>query len=150
LISVVCGVVGIAAVFVAVVLGYVRHSVFDERGFSSRVAASLEDPRVAEFAAEQITDAVIKAVPDLVGLQPVLVGLTRAGVASGPFRAAVRRAARTLHHAIMTGESKDLVLTVQDLGGVLQGALATHPALAKKVPGRLSAVIGRLRALPGG
>lgn len=150
LLSAACGVLGVTLILAGVLLGYVRRSVFDERGFSSRVAASLEDPRVAQYVGEQIADAVIRAVPDLVGLQPVLVGLARAGVSSPPFRAAVRRGARVLHRSILSGGTKDLVLTVQDLGGVLQSALATHPALAKKVPARLPAVIGRIRSLPGG
>ncbi|MGH7740566.1 MAG: hypothetical protein ACRENS_00940 [Candidatus Eiseniibacteriota bacterium] len=137
-------------IFVAVLLGYATRSIFNERAFSERVASSLGDPRVAEFAAEQITDAVIDASPDLVGVRPVLIGLTRSVVASTPFRAAVRRGARVLHHSIMTGSSTRLVLNVQDLGSILESTVAMHPALAKKIPPGLSAAVGELQSVRGG
>ena len=75
-----CGVLGVVLIFAAFLLGYATRSLFNEQAFSSRVAASLEDPRVANFVAEQLADAVIKAKPDLVGLRPVLVGVARSVV----------------------------------------------------------------------
>jgi hypothetical protein len=57
--SVVCGVLGVILIFKGVLLGYATRSLFNEQAFSSRVAASLADPRVAEFVAEHVTDAVI-------------------------------------------------------------------------------------------
>ncbi len=146
----VCGALGVLFIFVAVLLGYARRSVFDERAFSARVAASLEDPRVAGFVAEQLADALIQVKPDLVGLRPILVGLCRSVVASPPFRAAARRSARTLHHAITTGTARDVVLTVKDVGALLESTLATQPGLAAKIPPRLAAAIGNLQSLPGG
>ena len=145
-----CGVLGTVLVFVAVLLGYATRSFFNERAFSDRVAASLEDPRVARFTAERITDAVVEASPDLVGVRPVLIELTRSVVASAPFRAAIRRSARALHHSIMTGGSARLVLNAQDLGSILESMTAAHPGLAKKIPPRLSAAVGELESVRGG
>src|SRR5262252_6145022 len=73
----VCGMLGILLLLAALLLGYATRSIFNEQAFASRVAASLEDPRVANFVAEQIADGVIKAKPDLVGLRPVLVALAK-------------------------------------------------------------------------
>jgi hypothetical protein len=145
-----CGAVGILLIFAAVLLGYLTRSLFNEQAFSSRVAASLKDPDFANYVSERITDAVIKAKPDLVGLRPVLVGIGRGVVASPPFRAAVRRSARAAHHAIMSGAGTEIVLSVQDLGVVMASMAESHPALANKIPPKVSAVIGEIGSLPGG
>jgi hypothetical protein len=136
--------------FISVLLGYATRSLFNERVFADRVAVSLADPRVAEFAAVRIADAVIDASPNLVGVRPVLIGLTRSTVESPPFRAVVRRGARTLHHSIMTGASTELVVSAQDLGSILKSMETVNPALARKIPPRISAALGRLESVPGG
>jgi hypothetical protein len=150
LLSSVCGALGVLLVFAALLLGYLTRSLFNEAAFSVRVAASLEDPRFANFAAEQIADALIKAKPDLVGLRPVIIGVARSIVSSAPFRAAVRRSARTAHHAIMTGTGRDIVLDVKDVGVLLESVSETNPALSKKIPPKLSAALGKLSDLPEG
>jgi hypothetical protein len=144
------GGLGVLLILAATLLGYATRSVFDDRAFASRVAASLEDARVANFAAERIVDAVIRTKPDLVGLRPVLIGVARSVVSSTPFRAAVRRSARALHHAVMSGTGANLVLDVQDLGVLLESAAETNPKIAEKIPPQVTAALGRLRGLPGG
>ena len=148
--AVVCGSLGILLILLAVLLGYARRSLFDERAFASRVAASHEDPRVARLAAEEIADGVIAAKPDLVGLRPIIVAASKTVVASAPFRAAVKRSARTLHHAITTGTATDIVLTVKDVGAIVESAVANQPKIAGKLPAGLTAAIGKLDTLPGG
>ena len=150
ILSFVCGALGVTLILAATLLGYIGRSVFDERGFANRVAASLRDERVAEFVAENVVDGVISAKPDLVGLRPILVGVCRGVVSSAPFRAAVRRGARIAHHAVMSGSGRNVVLTVQDLGSLVEGAAENYPALAKKIPPRVSAAIGAFDSLPGG
>ena len=145
-----CGVLGILLVLVAVLLGYATRSIFNEWAFSDRITASLADPRFADYVAEQIANAVIKAKPDLVGVRPMLVGAGRLVVSSPPFRAAVRRSARAAHHAIMTGTGTEIVLGVQDLGVLVESAAATQPGIAKKIPSWLPATLARFQALPGG
>ena len=60
--ALVCGAAGIA---LGAVLSIGVESLFDARAFSERTAASLADPRVASFAAERLTDAVLEQSPDL-------------------------------------------------------------------------------------
>ena len=148
--SALCATLGILLILVALVLGYARRSLFNERAFSARVAASLEDPRVAGFVAEQIADAVIEASPDLMGLRPVLVGVSRGVVSSAPFRAAFRRAARAAHHAIMSGTAVESLLNIRDLGIIYKSAASTQTDLERKIPPRISATLGQLKELPGG
>ena len=144
------GAFGILLILAALLLGYAARSLFNEGAFAQRVASSLEDPRVANFVAEQLADAVIKAKPDLVGLRPVLVGVGRSVVTTPPFRAAVRRSARLVHHAVLSGAGKEIVLSVQDLDLLLESMAESHPGLAKKIPPRISAALGQLASLPGG
>jgi len=150
LLSTACGTLGLLLIFIAVLIGYVRRSVFEERAFAGHVAASLRDPNVAEYAAEQIADAVIEVRPNLVGVRPLLVGVAQSLVASPPFRSAVRRGARTLHHSITSGQAKNVVLTVKDVGAVFESATSLQPKLASKIPPKLSATLGKLEALPEG
>ena len=148
--SVLCGVLGVLAIFTAVLIGYARRSVFDERAFAARAAASLENPHVADYVAERITDAVIAARSDLGGLRPVIVGVARGVVSSAPFRAAAKRGARTLHRSLVDGTATNLVLTVKDVGSIVESATASNPDIAKKIPPKLQAAIGTLETLPAG
>jgi hypothetical protein len=145
-----CGTLGLLLIFTAVLTGYTRRSLFDERAFASRIANSLGNPHVAEYAAEQIADGLINARPDLVGLRPVLIGVAQGIVSSPPFRAAVRRAARLLHHSITSGQAQNIVLTVKDVGAVFESVSATSPEIAGKIPPKISATLGKLDALPEG
>jgi hypothetical protein len=144
------GTLGVLLILAALLLGYATRSLFNENAFASRVAASLEDPRVANFVAEQLADAVIRAKPDLVGLRPVLVGVARSVVTTPPFRAAVRRSARLVHHAVLSGTGKEILLSVQDLDVLLQSMAQARPDLAEKIPARWTAALGELDSLPGG
>lgn len=148
--SVVFGTLGVLFIFAAVLLGYARRSVFDQRAFSARIAAGLEDPGASAFVSDQLTDVVIKANPDLVGVRPMIAGVTRSVVSSAPFRAAVRRSAHALHRAIMSGTASNLVLTVKDVGAVFQSATSLQPELAEKLPRRAAAALARLDSLPSG
>jgi len=146
----IAGAVGVLLIFLGVLLGYATHSLFNEWVFSDRIAASLQNPRVADFVAQQIADATIAAKPDLVGLRPVLIGVGRSLVASAPFRAAVRRGARAMHRAILNGTGRSVALSVQDLGVLIESAAELQPGLAKRIPARLSTALGRLEQLPAG
>lgn len=145
-----CGTLGLLLIFTAVLTGYTRRSLFNENAFASRVANSLGNPHVAEYASEQIADGLIRARPDLVGLRPVLIGVSQGVVSSPPFRAAVRRAARLLHHSITSGQAKNIVLTVKDVGAVFESVSATSPGIAGKIPPKVSATLGKLDDLPEG
>jgi hypothetical protein len=80
----------------------------------------------------------------------VLVGVGRSVVSSPPFRAAVRRAARATHHAIFSGTGREIVLSVKDLGVLVQSLSESHPALANRIPPQMSAALARIDELPGG
>jgi hypothetical protein len=145
-----CEVLGTVTLVVGVLLGYATRSVFNSEAFSSRVAASLSEPGVSAYVAGKIADGVIAAKPDLTGLRPLIVAGGRSVVGSAPFRAAARRAALEAHRALMSGTGEKIMLSVRDVGEILQATLAMHPDVAAKLPRRLSTRLASLEDLPGG
>ena len=144
-----CGILFVAAVTWAVIAKYATRVLFDPGVFSSRVAESLEDPRVARVAAGQITDQIISFRRDLTPYRPLVFGSMQQIVASAPFRALVRQAARKIHPVLIT-RGEDLSMTVNDLGLIVREALATNPALAGKVPEKARFVLGSTENWPTG
>ena len=143
-------VLGVLALVLGVLLGYVTRSVFNSEAFSKRVAASLSEPGVSAYVAGKIADGVVAAKPDLTGVRPFIIAGSRSLVASPPFRLAARRAALEAHRALMSGTVEKLMLSVQDVGGILKSALSMNPDLAAKLPPKLSARIVALEDLPAG
>ena len=144
------GVLGVVALMLGVLLGYVTRSVFNSEVFSEHVSASLSEPGVSEYVAGKVADAVTAAKPDLIGLRPLIIAGGRSVVSSPPFRAAARRAALEAHRALMSGTAEKLILSVHDIGEILQATLAMHPDAAAKLPPRLSAELAALDDLPAG
>jgi hypothetical protein len=148
--AVACEALGVTALLLAVLLGYANRAVFDSEGFARRLSASLSEPGVANFVAAKIADGVVAAKPDLTGLRPLIIAGGRTVVGSPPFRAAARRAALEAHRSLMSGTGQKIMLTVKDVGEILQAALAEHPQLASKLPRKLSARLAALDELPAG
>lgn len=110
-------------------------SALDPVTFGDRVAASLSDPRVSAYAADRITNAVLEESPDLVAVRPLLVTVAEGVARSDPMRDVVRSAARSAHRAVFAERTRQLVLSVPDVGVLLQSAFATTSAdLADRIP----------------
>jgi hypothetical protein len=138
---------GALLVLAGVVATYSSHVLFDQRAFARRVAASLEDDRVASYVASQLTDAIVLERPDLVTVRPALLAGVRAVIGTATFRSLVQRGAREAHASLLEGAAGRLVVSLPDFATVLKSALATDPALAGRLPAGLSAA-SRLSDLP--
>ncbi len=118
---------------------------FRAEAFGDRAAASLDDPRVAAFVADRITNVAVRQSPDLIAARPILLATANGLVSSPPFRALVRRAARRAHQALFSESAREMVLVVPDVEVLLRGALAqASPQLAEKIPARLNTVLASL------
>ena len=118
---------------------YVTRALFDPDDFASRAASSLRDPRVSAFVATEISDAAIRERPDLIAVRPLLVGVSEGIVSSEAGQALARRAARSVHRGLLSEGGRDVLLSIPDVGILLQSALASaNPQLAAKVPKRIS------------
>jgi hypothetical protein len=104
--------------------------------FADRVAASLADERVAAFAAEHVTDAVLAQQRDLTAVRPLILAVAQDVVRSSAFRGIARTAARRAHDALFSQMGRSVVLSIPDLEVVVRSALAGSPAGVPAVPAR--------------
>jgi hypothetical protein len=118
----------------SVVSLYSTRTLFNASRFSDRVAASLDQPPIARIVAAQVADQIIEAHRDLTAYRPLLLGSLEYLVSSSPFRAAVQRAARTTHEALLSSSGADLALNISDFGILAQTALSENPQIATRVP----------------
>ncbi|HWE22364.1 MAG TPA: hypothetical protein VG496_00365, partial [Myxococcales bacterium] len=112
----------------------------DPGQFSGRLAASLEDERVARYVADKLTDAVVAQKPDLIAVRPILVSTVTGLLRSDTFRGVLRTAARSGHRAIFEESGRRVVLSLPDVGILLRSALEqASPDLAARIPRDLEA-----------
>ena len=140
---------GLILLALSLLMLYVGRILLRADTFADRVSDSLHDPRVGEFVALRITDAVIAQQPDLTALRPILVVVTRGVVTSAPFRALLRPALRKTHQALLSSTAENILLAVPDAGVLINEALkAVGPAAAARVPRRLQPVLQLEAAAP--
>src|SRR4051812_46841810 len=132
--------IGGSLLFVAGFAVATARGVLDPGQFASRLAASLDDDRVAHYVGDRLTDVVVAQKPDLIAVRPVIASTMTAVVQSEPFRGVVRTAARSTHRAILEQGGRRVLLSLPDIGILLRSALQqASPALAAKVPPDLEA-----------
>jgi hypothetical protein len=130
------GVFAAIALLLWILFGYASNVFFDSDQFSNHVSSALERPAVRDEVARRITDQVLKAQPDLVGIRPVVEGAASTVVDSNAFQSLLRSAVRDVHRAIFDRDKNTVLLTVADIGTVLRGVIARfEPKAAKKLPG---------------
>lgn len=132
--------IGGSLLFVAGFTVATARGVLDPGQFAGRLAASLDDERVARYVGDRLTDVVVAQKPDLIAVRPVIHSTMTAVVQSEPFRGVVRTAARSTHRAILEQGGRRVLLSLPDIGILLRSALQhASPALAAKVPPDLEA-----------
>jgi hypothetical protein len=132
---------GVLLIALSVVLSVARRALLFPDNFADHLASSLSDPRVASFAADRITDGVLRANPDLTAFRPLIVATARGAVSTTSFQALVRTAARTAHANLFSERGRRVILSVPDVGVLLKSALANaNPALAEKVPRQVQGI----------
>ena len=131
------------------VLSTAGESVVDAEAFGRRSAQSLSDPRVAAFAADRVTVAVLAASPDLTPVRPLVLATSRMIVSSEAFRVAFRTAAESAHRALFAEGTQRVVLSLPDAGVLLRGAVErASPELAEKIPRQLESLALSLESGP--
>ena len=133
---------GVLALALGAIVSVARRALFYPDAFADRLAASLEDPRVADFVGDRLATAVLQKEPDLTAFRPLIVATARGAVSSSSFQALVRTAARTAHRGLFAEGTRTVMVSVPDVGVLLKSALAkASPAVAEKVPVRVQAVL---------
>lgn len=132
-----CCVLGALILAGGVLMGYASRVVFDADTFAFRAARTLQEPRVAVYVAEQLSDALIAQNRDLVAYRPILVASARLVVASEPFAAVLRRAARTAHAVVLSKSAEKVYLTLPDVSVLLRAAARSESEVLDKLPERV-------------
>jgi hypothetical protein len=128
----------------------VSRSIFDPVVFGERAADSLSDPRVAAYAADRITDAVLEQSPDLTAVRPLILGTAEGLVTSEPMRGLVRASARSAHKTFFAEGTRQIVLSVPDVGILLRSVFErASPELAERIPKSLESVATSLEVGSG-
>lgn len=130
------------------VLAYADHTVFASDPFADRAAATLDAAPVRAAAARRLTNVVIGARPDLVGLRPIIELAARAVVGTPQFRSLVRRAALDAHRSAFDAQARGLTLQIRDAGLLVADVVQRlAPRAADRMPTR---VITRAARIKGG
>ena len=134
----VLAVLAAVALTIGVLALFANRNVFDADGFADRTEATLQSDAVSAEIARRLTDAAIRAQPDLIAVRPLVTGAAEGVVRSAAFRSVVRAAARDVHRSVFDQDASTVTLTVVDAGVLLSEALNhLRPDLAKRVPAGL-------------
>jgi hypothetical protein len=120
-------------------------NVFDPVIFGRRAAESLSDPGVSAYAANLMTDGIIRSKPDLIAFRPMLLSTSETVVSSKAFGVVVQRAATRAHEVAFSEGSRRILLSLPDLSILVHESLRNiSPALAAKIPPSLDTTVARL------
>jgi hypothetical protein len=129
--------VGVAVLFavLAVTLSYLGRAVLRPGPFADRAVAALRDPAVQSDVADHVTNAVTSiGGGDLVAVRPVVRSLAGGIVGGQAFAALFRRAVRQAHEAVVQRGDGRVLISVADLGVLVQGVLdRLAPTAARKI-----------------
>jgi hypothetical protein len=143
-------VVAVLLAVAALTLSYLGQAVLRPGPFADRAVAALRDPAVQADVADRLTAAVTSAGHgDLVAVRPLVRSLAGAIVESKAFAALFRRAVIEAHVAVVQHGSSRLLVTVADVGVLVQGVLERFsPAAARRIGAERASTLLALR--PGG
>jgi hypothetical protein len=144
--------VGVAVVLavLAVALSYLGRAVLRPGPFADRAVAALKDPAVQADVADHVTDAVTGiGGGDLVAVRPLVRSVAGGIVGGQAFAALFRRATLEAHDAVVRRGDGRLLITVSDLGVLVQGVLERlAPAAARRIGAERASTLFTLH--PGG
>jgi hypothetical protein len=136
-------VVGATLILLTSIIVVSARGILNPDQFGRRLAASLGDHRVAAYVADQVTNGIVAARPNLIGVKPILESSVSAVVASDAFRAVVRSSARTAHRTLFESAGQRVVLALPDVSALVRGVLSqASPQLAEKIPPGVETTLG--------
>jgi hypothetical protein len=128
-------ILGIALVVICGATVYFGRALLDRDAFAARLVAALDRPHASAFVAKQITDRLVAAKPDLIGVRPLIISISESTVRSNAFEALALRGARNAHHLVVSEGAEQLLLSIPDVHILLRGALAAvDPEIARSLP----------------
>ena len=140
-----CLVLGSVCIGFGAVTLVLSRNLFDSVTFGRRAAESLSDPAVASYAANFVTDRIIRRKPDLIAFRPMLLSATETVVSNRAFRAVEEQAAARAHGMAFSQGAQQVLLSLPDFNVLVRQALQNaNPALAAKFPKSLDPTVARV------
>ena len=132
--------------FVLGVMGvYMHRSLYNEAVFSKRVAAVLDQPGVQRAVATQLTDVVIKQVPDAVIARPLIQSVVELVVAEPAFQKLVLVSLGKFHSILLNPETANIVFTIEGAPQLIEQTLRPFDQkLAVSIGNATSAQLARI------
>jgi hypothetical protein len=126
---------GVVLIVICGATVYFGRALLDRDAFAARLVAALDRPHASAFVAEQITDRLVAAKPDLIGVRPLIISIAESTVRSSAFEALALRGARNAHHLVVSEGAEQLLLSIPDVHILLRGALAAiDPEITRSLP----------------
>jgi len=140
-----CLVMGSVCVALGAIAFVLSRNLFDPITFGRCAAESLSDPGVSAYAADLITDRIIRRKPDLIAFRPMVLSATETVVSNKAFRAVVEQAAARAHGMAFSEGSQRVLLSLPDFQVLVHEALRNaSPALAARIPKSLDSTVARV------
>jgi hypothetical protein len=135
-ISIALAVLGALLLLVGGLLLYAGRAIFDSEEFADRALTALEEERVNQPLAAEISNAILKrAPPQVADARPLITAVTLGVVDSPQFRTTFRDAVEHAHRTLFTKERDKLVLRIADqAGSAIDELRVSSPKLAEKLP----------------
>lgn len=129
----------------AAVSWYLRSAIVDEREFSARATAALDDPDLRIVVADRVVGALTRTVaPDALAIRPIVVPVVASLADTARFRALFARVIRARHRALVSGETTfSLELPIGE-GLVFDALDRVVPRVAARIPRDLNVPVVRL------
>lgn len=105
------------------VAGSANRQLLDGPTFATHVDAVRRDDTVAARLGEQITEVVVTNNPDLAAIQPLIQSVATSAAGSDLLAAPTRRAAQTMHTALVDGDADLLVFQLTDAAAIVAAAV---------------------------
>jgi hypothetical protein len=125
---------------------YVHEEIVDERVFSARATAALDEPVVRQVVAEQIVEALVdQGSIDLLAVRPLLQSAVEALVGTEPFRRLLAFGLSDAHATLVGKRDVSVILDLERAGGFIIDALrSVSPQIAEAVPEDVSPRLAEL------
>ncbi|MFI5425481.1 hypothetical protein [Aeromicrobium sp. UC242_57] len=119
--------------------GVVNREVIDGNRFAEHVDAIRADADVAREVGSLLSNEIIEANPELVGLRPLIESAASATVSSRALGPVIRSTVTPLHRALVSDSNDQVVFRLADLGAVVAAAVTTlAPQQSAPIPDDLA------------
>lgn len=128
--------VGAFVIALAVVALYVNANIFNSARFADHAVTVLEQEKIRDLIAADITDLVVNEVAeDAIAVKPLINTVSSSVIESTAFQRLFRSSVLRAHSSVVNGNADEAVLTIANVGILVSGGLRELlPEVGKQIP----------------